>query len=339
MNDFARPTLDDVARAAGVSTATVSRCLNAPERVIAATRERVMRAVDALGYTPDFGGRALASRRTNTVGAIIPTMENAIFARGLQSFQEALSKAGKTLLVASSGYDPAREREQMEVMISRGADGLLLIGSARPESSIEYLHRRGVPHLGAWNLGGPDGYFVGFDNRAAAIELTERVIARGHRRIAMIGGISFMNDRARDRIDGVRHSVRAAGLGNGELPVIEAAYSFEEGAAAFGALMAAKPRPTVVMCGNDVLAVGAMRKAREMGLKVPQDVSITGFDDIDLSAVVDPGLTTVRVPHRRMGQAAAEMLLKLINKEPVDRQIEIPTAIVERGTLGPPPAE
>ena len=137
MNEFAKPTLDDVARAAGVSTATVSRCLNAPDRVIATTRERVMQAVEALGYTPDFGGRALASRRTNTVGAIIPTMDNAIFARGLQSFQEALSRFGKTLLVASSGYSPAREREQMEVMASRGVDGLLLIGSARPEASIE----------------------------------------------------------------------------------------------------------------------------------------------------------------------------------------------------------
>ncbi|MDZ7603792.1 MAG: substrate-binding domain-containing protein, partial [Hoeflea sp.] len=106
-----------------------------------------------------------------------------------------------------------------------------------------------------------------------------------------------------------------------------------------GELMLIMPRPTVVMCGNDVLAVGAMQKARELGLKVPGDVSITGFDDIDLAGVVDPKLTTVRVPHRRMGEAAADMLIKLINKHPVERRIEIPTAIIERGTLGPPPAE
>lgn len=339
MSGFARPTLDDVARAAGVSTATVSRCLNSPNQVIATTRQRVMEAVHSLGYTPDFGGRALASRRTNTVGAIIPTMENAIFARGLQSFQEALTRAGKTLLVASSGYDPAREREQMEALISRGADGLLLIGSARPEASIEYLRRRGVPYIGAWNLGDSDGYFVGFDNAAAASKLTEIVIARGHRRIAMIGGISDMNDRAAARILGVRQAIAAAGIGDDSFRVIEAPYAFQDGADAFGALMETSPRPTAVMCGNDVLAVGAMKKAREMGLRVPQDVSITGFDDIDISAVVDPGLTTVRVPHRRMGEAAADMLLRLINKETVERQVEIPTAIIERGTLGPPPAE
>jgi len=339
MSDFAKPTLDDVARAAGVSTATVSRCLNAPDRVIAPTRERVMKAVEALGYTPDFGGRALASRRTNTVGAIIPTMDNAIFARGLQSFQEALSRFGKTLLVASSGYSPAREREQMEVMAGRGVDGMLLIGSARPDSSVDFLRRRGIPFLGAWNLGGEDGYFVGFDNHAAAAELTQKVLAQGHRRLAMIAGISQMNDRAADRMEGVRATAERAGIARAQLPVIEAAYTFDDGARAFGELMALSPRPTAVLCGNDVLAVGAMQKARELDLRVPEDVSITGFDDIDLASVVAPKLTTIRVPHRRMGQAAAEMLIKLINKQPVERQIEIPTAIVERDTLGPPPVD
>jgi len=337
MNEFARPTLDDVARAAGVSTATVSRCLNTPDRVIAATRERVMKAVDALGYTPDFGGRALASRRTNTVGAIIPTMDNAIFARGLQAFQETLSKCGKTLLVASSGYDPQREREQMEVMASRGVDGLLLIGSARPESSREFLRRRGIPFVAAWNLGGAEGCFVGFDNRAAAASLTERVIARGHRRLAMISGISHMNDRAADRIAGVLAAAAAAGIARSELPVIESGYGFDDAAKAFAELMAQTPRPTAVLCGNDVLAVGAMQKARELGLRVPEDVSITGFDDIDLASVVTPKLTTVEVPHQRMGEAAAGMLIKLINKQPVEPQIEFPTTVVERGTLGPPP--
>lgn len=337
MSEFTKPTLDDVARAAGVSTATVSRCLNAPDRVIAATRERVMQAVETLGYTPDFGGRALASRRTNTVGAIIPTMDNAIFARGLQAFQEALSTFGKTLLVASSGYDPAREREQMEVMASRGVDGLLLIGSARPESSLDFLRRRGIPFIGAWNLGDGEGCFVGFDNCTAAIGLTEKVLAKGHRRLAMIAGVTDMNDRAADRKKGVLAAAERAGIAESQLPVIEAAYSFDDAARAFGELMTLSPRPTVVMCGNDVLAVGAMQKARELGLRVPEDVSITGFDDIDLAGVVAPGLTTVRVPHRRMGQAAAEMLVKLIDKQAVERQIEIPTAIVERGTLGPPP--
>jgi LacI family transcriptional regulator len=152
----------------------------------------------------------------------------------------------------------------------------------------------------------------------------------------MIAGITEMNDRAADRMEGVRAAAERAGIEADQLPVIEAAYTFDEGARAFGDLMALSPRPTAVLCGNDVLAVGAMQKARELGLRVPEDVSITGFDDIDLAGVVDPKLTTVRVPHNRMGEAAAEMMIRLINKEQVERRIEIPTAIVERGTLGPP---
>ena len=141
------PTLDDVAREAGVSTATVSRCLNNSEKVTAKTRERVARAIDLLGYSPNFGARAMAAKRTFTIGAIIPTMENAIFARGLQAFQEALYAQGYTLLVASSAYKPEIEAEQIRALVARGADGLLLIGYDRDPSIYDFLARRGVPTL------------------------------------------------------------------------------------------------------------------------------------------------------------------------------------------------
>ena len=124
---------------AGVSTATVSRCFNSPERVVEATRKKILLIVDELGYTPHFGARVLASNRSNTVGAIIPTMENAIFARGLQAFQETLAENNVTLLVASSGYDPEREFRQIRTLISQGADGLLLIGHARLDSTYAFL--------------------------------------------------------------------------------------------------------------------------------------------------------------------------------------------------------
>lgn len=338
MNENFRPTLSDVAKAAGVSTATVSRCLNEPDRVVAATRERVLSAVERLGYTPDFGGRALASRRTGTVGAVIPTMENAIFARGIQAFQEALSEAKVTLLVASSGYDPDREAEQVRALIGRGADGLLLIGSAHLPQTFELLRRRAIPYVLAWSLGSENDHFVGFDNRASAARLTERVIALGHRRIAMIAGQTTMNDRAADRVAGVRQALEANGFDPAELAVIEAPYSFEDGSEALGRLVARSPRPTAVICGNDVLAVGAVQRAKSLGLAVPRDLSITGFDDIDIARFVEPPLTTVHVPHRRMGTAAARQLLRLIAGEAVAARIEIDTALVERGTLAPPPA-
>ncbi len=151
------PTLDDVAKTAGVSTATVSRCLNSPERVVESTRKRVMSAVETLGYTPNFGARVMAAKRTFTIGAIIPTMENAIFARGLQAFQEELHKRGYTLLVSSSAYRPDVEEEQIRALVARGADGLLLIGHDRDPSLYRYLERQEVPALVAWSFAPKQG--------------------------------------------------------------------------------------------------------------------------------------------------------------------------------------
>lgn len=336
MTDLSKPTLNDVARAAGVSTATVSRCLNTPERVIERTREKVMQAVDELGYTPNFGGRALASRRTNTVGAIIPTMENAIFARGLQAFQETLSQSGVTMLVASTSYDFEREAEQIRTLVGRGADGLLLIGSARPPETYEFLRRRAIPYVIAWNLGDGDDHFIGFDNKQAAAELTRHVIALGHRKIAMIAGLTKMNDRAADRVAGVQAALREAGFDTDAFPIVETAYSLENGSRALAQLMQRTPRPTAIICGNDVLAIGAIAGAKSLRIRVPEDVSITGFDDIDISSYIDPALTTIHVPHRRMGTAAAHQLLRLIAGEPADAVIKINTEIVERASLAPP---
>ena len=332
------PTLEDVARLAGVSTATVSRCINTPDRVVPATRDRVHQAVNELGYTPNFGGRALASKRTNTIGAVIPTMDNSIFARGLQAFQEGLAEAGATLLVASSGYDPRQELDQIRTLIGRGADGLLLIGHARPDETYAFLKRRDIPVVIAWNYRA-DGVAgcVGFDNLDAAQRMAERVLAAGHRRIAMIAGLTDYNDRATDRVAGVRRALETAGLPPDDMPLLEVPYSLEKGGEAFADFMSRSPRPTAVICGNDVIAAGAMVQARRMGLDVPADVSITGFDDIELAEVLEPALTTVHVPHKRMGRAAARLLLEMRDEASRPHAVKLETSIMERGSLGSPP--
>ncbi len=330
------PKLQDVARLAGVSTATVSRCFNEPDKVVNKTREKVMRIVEELGYTPHFGGRALASNRSNTVGAIIPTMENAIFARGLQTFQETLADSGVTMLVASTGYDPEREYQQIRTLLSQGADGLLLIGSARPEKTYEFLERRKIPYVITWNYKFDSSCFnVGFNNRKAAALLAQCVIDFGHTNIAMISAPREHNDRARDRVGGTQDAMKASGLSPDGLAIETTKYSLKNGGLAFEKLMTRTPRPTAVICGNDVLGAGAIAKAKEMGLKIPDDVSITGFDDIDISEVVDPKLTTVHVPHRRMGEAAARMLLDILNGQKECQSIELETQLVMRGSLGP----
>jgi len=328
------PTLEDVARRAGVSTATVSRCMNLSSSVREETRRRVARVVDELGYTPHFGGRALASNRTNTIGAIIPTMENAIFARGLQALQEALAEAGVMLLVASTGYDPDRELQQVRALLARGVDGIMLIGEARRQATYDLLQTRSIPFVLAWNYRADSPHIcVGFDNRASMRMLADHVIAVGHRRIAMIAGITDWNDRALDRRDGVIDAMQASGLPLAPDMIVEADYSPDAGAAAFATLIGRDPNLTAVICGNDVLAAGAQRQARKLGLATPGDISITGFDDIELASLVEPPLTTVHVPHRRMGQAVAEILLAMRDGETVGKSVKFEAEIAERGSL------
>jgi len=331
-----RPTLQDVARAARVSTATVSRVLNMPAQVRVETRARVEAAITRLGYMPHFGGRALALNRTNTVGAVIPTMANAIFARGLQALQEALAESGINLLIATSGYDMERETEQIRTLLARSVDGLVLIGEARPQESYDLLNSHGTPFVVLWTWREDSPYTcVGFNNRAAARAIAEHVIAAGHRRIAMISGRTEWNDRAQLRLAGVRDALHANGLGLDPAHLSETPYGLDQGAEAATRLLSLRDRPSAIICGNDVLAAGAMAGARQAGFDVPGDVSVVGFDDVELARVAQPPLTTVHVPHRRMGREGAEVLLRMMRGGENPKSVKLETEIVARTSLAP----
>lgn len=334
MSTRSLPTLDDVARLAGVSTATVSRCVNLPDRVRQSTKNRVEAAITELGYTPHFGGMALASNRTNTVGAIIPTMDNAIFARGVQVLQEELSLVGITLLVASSLYDPENEARQIRALLGRGVDGLILIGQERPRETYHLLADRNIPFVLMWTYSADSPYsHVGFDNHGAAYDMTQHVIMRGHRRIAMIAGTTAGNDRARERVEGVSAAMHDHGLQLRPPMLIETHYSVDHGRLAARQLFALDEIPTAIICGNDVQAAGALKAAHQAGLRVPQELSIVGFDDIELAEAVEPGLTTVHVPHRRMGREAARLIMRMVRNKQPGESIRIATSIVERSSL------
>ncbi len=334
------PTLDDVAKAAKVSTATVSRCINLPDRVAKATLDRVNRSIIALGYTPNFGARVMAAKRTMTVGAIIPTMENAVFAKGLQAFQEELHSHGYTLLVSSSAYDPDLEIEQIRALVSRGADALLLIGYDRDPSIYEYLKQQNVPVLIAWAFSrDQDQPSIGFDNRRSMYRLARHVIDLGHSQIGVISGIVKGNDRAAERLEGIRDALRDSGLDPRDLQIIETPYDIRNGQDALDRLMQVNPRITVVMCGNDVLAAGALNRARTRGLTVPDDLSITGFDDIDIAEIVTPSLTTVHVPHREMGRKAAMTLVNILKNSDSTGSLELQANLKIRNSLGVPPVQ
>lgn len=336
------PKLEDVARLAGVSTATVSRCLNSPDQVVSKTRDKVNAAIDELGYLPNSNARALAANRSNIIGAIIPTMENAIFASGLQAFQEVLNIAGFDLLVASSSYDPEIEEKQIRSLVSRGAEGLFLIGTNRSSAVYDFLDERNIPFVISWSHSSSierrdAGHFVGFDNSDAMQKITEKVIAVGHRHIAFMAGVQKDNNRSVERLAGYKKAVEKAGLSASvHESVYESSFDFKEAASVFGTIMKGINPPTAVVCNNDILAVASVLAAKEMGLCVPEDISITGFDDMQLALVVEPQLTTVRVPHRRMGAEAAHSLVDQIKNDKLCENIELETRIVERGSLSVP---
>ncbi len=333
------PTIEDVAQAAKVSTATISRAINDPAKVAKPTRNRIEAVIRKMGYTPNHGGRVLASSKSNTVGAIIPTMANSMFASGLQAFQEKLAESGITLLVASTGYDNEKEFQQIRSLMAQGADGLLLIGESRAPESIDYLTLRKIPYVISWSYkSDPARVFAGFDNSKAAYAMTRQILELGHRKIAMIAGSSRDNDRASERIEGVKRAVKSFGNNAKLTAIIETQYSVENGGNAFEQLMFRCEQPTAIVCGNDVLAAGAVVRAQKKGINIPKEVSITGFDDITLASVVTPPLTTVRVPQVEMGGAAAQLLLKQISEEAQPASIEFDTEIVQRESLAAPPS-
>ena len=331
------PKLSDVARMAGVSPATASRALSTPDRVRAETRAKVDHAARLLGYVPHGAARALASRRSRMIGAVIPTLDNAIFANSVNALQHTLAESGYTLLLGSHGYDPAVELEVTRELIERGADGIVFVGTDRDPQIYRMLATFRIPYVLTWSLD-PSGQHpcIGFNNRDAAIHVTRYLLDLGHRQFGVISGLAAHNDRVRERLAGVRDALRASGLELAPQAVVERPYSFASGQEAMRELMHRKPLPTAVICINDVLAVGAIIECRARGIDVPRDVSITGFDDMEISAQLAPGLTTMRLPTVDLGRSAATYLLDHLAGREVPKCTELPVELVVRGSTGPP---
>lgn len=331
-----RITIEDVARVAGVSTATVSRVLSKPEVVRPSTRERVMSAVRRLDYQPDAAARALASGRTHTVGCVIPTLDHAIFARSTQAMQTTLARASYQLLVASHEYDPALEFEVVRVLQQRGVDALVLVGTDHAPGLWKAVRAWNKPTLLTWSCD-PRLPSIGFDNEAAGRMATEHLLALGHRRIGVISGHTTHNDRARSRIEGVRQALGQAGLKLPSSLLTEQVFNLNGGRSGLRDLMAVRQPPTAIFCGNDLLATGALLEAQRMGLHVPRELSICGIDNHELAEAINPGLTTIRLPTQDLGRITANSVLSAIAGESIAVQSLLPFELVVRGSTGAAP--
>ncbi len=330
-------SLSDVARCAKVSTATVSRVLNNPEKVASKSRLVVQAAIDKLGYIPDGAARALASRHSRTIGAVVPTLDNAIFAAGVQGFQSRLKKSGYTVIVTSHEYDLEEELSEVKTLLRQGIDALLMVGSVHDQRLLQLLENKKVPFVNCWAYK-PDSSqpYIGFDNKKAAMKLTDYLLDLGHKDIAVIAGRTRNNDRAMDRLEGVREAIERRSLTLPQSKILERAYTVKQGREAMRLLLRESTRPTAVVCGNDILALGALAECQSVGIRVPDDISITGFDDLDISAQIIPPLTTIHVPLAEMGELAADFLVSQINNEIASLHTEIDTELMVRSTTAKP---
>jgi LacI family transcriptional regulator len=332
-----RSTIIDVARHAGVSPATVSRALSHPEIVHRETLERVRSAVSDLAYVRDGTGRALVSGRTHTVGIVVPTLSHSIFAVAIDAMQTTLADAGYQLIVASHEYDPKTEIDAVRALVERGVDALLLVGTDHARGLWRILDSVTIPVVLTWSLHKRIDS-IGFDNAKAGRLAAEHLLSLGHRHFALISGHLLHNDRARARLKGVRSALEAAGIDPSTLRVVEESFGLAGGRGAMSELLGgSREQPTAVIGGNDLMAIGGMFEAQSRRLDVPGDISFVGIDDLELSAHVRPGLTSVHLPTSMLGKVAAEQVLRRLADEDHSQRVELPIRLVVRASAGPAP--
>lgn len=327
----------EVAEKAGVSTATVSRALNKPASVSSELRGRIAAVIEDLGYIPDAAARALTVRRTRTIGAILPTIDNAMFAQGLQALQSYLASKDYLFLLATNDYDLDVELKQARNLVSRGIDGLILRGDRHHDELRRLLVAQDLPyvHVGVYEPDKPHAS-IGPDNAEAGRAITRHLIDLGHRDIGIVAATQLNNDRAQARIRGVREAMAAAGLTVRRDWYVEVNYKLDQAREAARLLLNRPDRPTAVVCGNDVLAYGVLLEAGNMGFSVPRDLSVVGFDDLEWSRHFRPSLTTIHLPTDEIWRAAGEYLVSTLAGAAPVRHRQIDFHLVVRESTAPP---
>lgn len=325
-----------VAREAGVSPATVSRAYNSPEMVKEEVRLKIFEVANRLNYRPHPAARALRSKRTHIVGAAIPTLDYAMFARIVHEFQAKLAEYGATTIVVTTGFDNSDIYDRVRLLFDRGAEALLLVGEVEDPRLRAWLLNNPIPVVTTYSAP-PDKTFpaVGFDNYQATSEAVDHLLGLGHREFAMIAGNIAGNDRQRARMAAYRDRLTAAGA-NGADRIFATSLNMRGGAASINRILDLHPEVTAVVCNGDIYALGAMSACRKRGLAVPADISIVGCDDFDFAELLWPPLTTIAVPAGEMGKISAEELWQAISGRRPAKSKRMDAKLTIRGSTAPP---
>jgi LacI family repressor for deo operon, udp, cdd, tsx, nupC, and nupG len=330
----------EVARRAGVSTATVSRVLSRPDVVAPGTRKKVMQAVERLGYTPNSAAANLRTLRTRKLLVTVPDISNPFFAQILQGIEDAAQRRGYAVLLGDTQHDDQREERYASMLKSKEADGLIFLGHRLPKEAaalVKGLAPRCAPVVNGCEfsprLGVPS---VHIDNARASAEAINHLYRLGHRRVGVITG-PLASPLSRDRLRGVKSEAKSKGR-EGDLIVGQGDFTIASGAAMADQLLTRKDAPTAVFCFNDGMAVGVIQTAKRYGRKVPDDLSVVGFDDIQFARYIDPPLTTVAQPMREIGEGTVRLLLEILDgNEIAPVSITLPHTLMVRASTARSP--
>ncbi len=324
-------TILDVAKLAGVSTATVSRVINSPQVVRVKTRERVTGAMKVCNYKYNALARGFVTKRSNTIGVIIPTINNQVFAESTRGVQDYADLNKIQVLLGNTYYRYGQEEKLVTTFREKQVDGLVITTTNPRGAILKTLVDEGVPFVLLYSTvkGGPMTA-VGIDNYQGGYRATEHLVKLCHKRIAMVAGNFSSSDRSFHRWHGYRQCLK-----NNKIPydselLIQTEYSLIGGRDSAKKLLSLQKPPTAFFCSNDYLAIGAMKGARELGFKLPEDLSIVGFDDIRIASYMTPELTTIRQPSYEMGKLGAELLFQRIEHQVKPVQLMLESSLVVR---------
>lgn len=327
------PTIRDVARAAGVSVATASRVMSGSSYPVAPeVRHRVVHAARQLGYTPNAFARGLSKRESRFIGLIVPNISEPFFLEIARGAEALASRAGYLVVLCNTDREPAMERKYLEELRSMRAGAILTGRTSYEPDLVRDLATHPAPIVTIGN--GLPCACVWLDNVGGARTATSHLADLGHRRIAFIGG-SPTSLSAADRLTGFRLAMAERGLELDERLIVQGGYSVEGGASAMEAILSAGEPPDAVFAANDQMAIGAVHAALKHGLRIPRDLSVVGFNDIPISAYLNPPLTTIHLPIRRVGEVAAELLLRQLKGDPVEGTVSIGAELVVRESTAP----
>lgn len=333
-------TLRDVAREAGVSTMTVSRVINNKEHISAETRERVLSICSRLGYRPNHFARSLVTQKTGFFGIIVPDISNPFFGDLVRAAESVARSRGFSTLLGDTGGDINVEGNYIEAFRNRLCDAVVLVAPRIGDDLIRSINREVPLVLVDRQIDDLDVVTVALDNRRGAAGAVEHLLSLGHRRIGFIKGPENVPN-AHLRYRGWHDALTAVGTDAGNELVFQGEFDRETGAAAFAAFSKLTDPVTAVFASNDLMAYGFVQAARASGLSVPENISVVGFDDIFLSELMYPPLTTVRYPIVEMGTAAIERLLDSVDasdsgREAQDRAPMLQHELIIRGSTAPP---